>query len=623
MYTAYFGLSENPFSITPDPRFLYMSGRHREALAHLFYGLGASGGFVQLTGEIGTGKTTICRSLLRTLPKNVDVALILNPAMSVVELLRTICEELRIGVPRHGATPKDFIDRLNEYLLAANARGRKTVLIIDEAQNLDVDVLEQIRLLTNLETERHKLLQIFLIGQPELRELLGGENMQQLAQRITGRYHLGPLTRRETEQYIRHRLAVGGTQMPLFTRAAMRRIYRLSGGVPRTINILCDRALLGAFVTGREQVDRRIAVSASREVAGDIGARRFEVPAWARTAIAVSAAVAGTWMLATWWAQVTEFNAVAGIERPMRTEGTAREEAPSANAAAPSSRAERAAPAPRTGEPPAPSAVATAAVESAAEMPVTKAGPPAAPIEQPATQPAGLPAAQAPEAVSMAPPAPVAGVPQPMAQNVLAAFADHPWAREDIAATRLLALWHAEAGAGPLCERAERAALRCLRGVGSIADLRRLNRPAMLTLGDAEGREFYAVAEALDGARVTLDVGGLSVSCTVAEMEELWKGEYRLLWRPPLADVEVIGKTSPADAIRWLRRTLNEVQGFPPLDPGNGAFDWPLVKAVMQFQTRVGVKVDGTVGTDTFIALGSLLDPPGTPLLQQRRISFN
>ena len=206
MYLKHFNLSERPFSITPDPRFLYMSLRHREALAHLIYGLGEGGGFVQLTGEVGTGKTTMCRCLLEHVPDNVDLALVLNPKVTSIELIATVCDELGIEYQEKDASIKMLTDVLNHYLLEAHAKGRRTVLIIDEAQNLSADVLEQIRLLTNLETSTQQLLQIILIGQPELRSLLQREDMRQLAQRVTARYRLEPVNREETEAYIKHRL---------------------------------------------------------------------------------------------------------------------------------------------------------------------------------------------------------------------------------------------------------------------------------------------------------------------------------------------------------------------------------------------------------------------------------
>ncbi len=270
MYTQFFGLNEKPFSITPDPRYLFMSERHGEALAHLVYGVTESGGFIQLTGEVGTGKTTLVRTLLSDrLPDDADVAVVLNPQITAHEFLATICEELEVPVPDEKDSIKALTDALNQHLLAAHAAGRHTILIVDEAQNLAPAVLEQVRLLTNLETARKKLLQIILIGQPELRELLARTDLRQLAQRITGRYHLEPLTQDETQKYIEHRLRVAGALGEIFDGAAKKEVYRLSGGVPRLINVICDRALLGAYSRESRGVTKAIVRRAADEVAGE------------------------------------------------------------------------------------------------------------------------------------------------------------------------------------------------------------------------------------------------------------------------------------------------------------------------------------------------------------------
>jgi general secretion pathway protein A len=294
MYASFFGLNEKPFSITPDPRFLFLSERHAEALAHLVYGINEAGGFIQLTGEVGTGKTTVVRSLLTQAPKHAEIALILNPRMTPAEFLLAICEELGIGVPPASAgSLKDLVDLLSRHLLSAHAAGKRIVLVVDEAQNLSPDVLEQVRLLTNLETETQKLLQIILIGQPELRELLGRVELRQLAQRITGRYHLDPLSGEEAAAYVRHRLRVAGATREVFTAGALREIHRLSGGVPRLINIIADRALLGAFTEDRHVVGPRVV----RRAAGEVFGRSIQ-PRWlpwaagsAATAVAIASAV--------------------------------------------------------------------------------------------------------------------------------------------------------------------------------------------------------------------------------------------------------------------------------------------------------------------------------------------
>ena len=297
MYLTFFGLNEKPFAITPDPRYLYLSERHAEALAHLLYGVNEAGGFVQLTGEVGTGKTTIVRSLLAQTPKNAEIALILNPKMTAPEFLLTICEELGIGVPDSALdSRKDLVDILSRYLLRAHAAGQRVVLVVDEAQNLSPEVLEQVRLLTNLETNTQKLLQIILIGQPELRELLARTELRQLAQRITGRYHLNPLSHDETIAYVRHRLRVAGATSDIFSPGALNAVFRLSQGVPRVINVICDRSLLGAYSLDRHRVTGALVRNAAAEVFG----RRF-APHWlpwaATSAIAVALAL-GT--LALW-----------------------------------------------------------------------------------------------------------------------------------------------------------------------------------------------------------------------------------------------------------------------------------------------------------------------------------
>lgn len=294
MYAAYFGLREPPFAITPDPTYVYLSRHHQEALAHLLYGAGETGGFVQLTGEVGTGKTTLVRTLLEQRLEKVDIALCLNPRLTVEELLATVCDELGAAYPPGAITLKPLLDALNAHLLQTHAAGRRTVLIIDEAQNLSREVLEQVRLLTNLETAKDKLLRIILVGQPELRRMLARADLRQLAQRITARYHLPPLDRRETTAYINHRWQVAGGSRDGFTAGALRVVYRRSGGIPRLINILCDRALLGAYSRG----ERRVTATLVRQAAGEalpdqwiVGNRRW------RSGVALGIGLAGLTMI--------------------------------------------------------------------------------------------------------------------------------------------------------------------------------------------------------------------------------------------------------------------------------------------------------------------------------------
>ncbi|MDQ7059312.1 MAG: AAA family ATPase [Ghiorsea sp.] len=269
MYNNFFGFKEKPFTIAPNPQYLYMSKRHQEALAHMLYGLRGEGGVMVLTGEVGTGKTTICRSLLNQLPENTDVAYIINPRQSETEMLASLCDELHIACVDPSSI-KSLTDALNQYLLSTHARGRHTVLIIDEAQNLEIAVLEQLRLLTNLETNDKKLLQIMLLGQPELSDILQRQDLRQFAQRITSRYHLTPLDKDEVAAYVNHRLAIAGCDtQTIFSKAVLDVLFKYSAGIPRLINLIADRALLGAYASENKQVSKIILQQAKQEVLGE------------------------------------------------------------------------------------------------------------------------------------------------------------------------------------------------------------------------------------------------------------------------------------------------------------------------------------------------------------------
>jgi general secretion pathway protein A len=288
MYKEYFGFNDIPFSIAPDPRYLYLSEQHKDALAHLLYGVGEHGGFVLLTGEVGTGKTTICRSLLQQMPSDCEVAYVVNPRQSEVELLRSICDELGVYYFYEGQGSAYLVDLINEHLLEAHSRGTNTVLIIDEAQNLSVEVLEQLRLLTNLETDQKKLLQLILLGQPELNAKLAREELRQMAQRITARYHLKPLTFEETQFYIQHRLQVAGSQVPLFGDEVIKLIHREAKGIPRLINVICDRCLLGAYSANQTHVERATAKAAIAVVQGEVPAANKPPAQWRQLGMGVA-----------------------------------------------------------------------------------------------------------------------------------------------------------------------------------------------------------------------------------------------------------------------------------------------------------------------------------------------
>ncbi len=549
MYASHFGLSENPFSIAPDPRYLYLSARHREALAHLLYGISAGGGFVQLTGEIGTGKTTLTRCLLEQVPDNVDIALVLNPRVSPLELVAVICDELKIAYPQGTQSLKVLVDALNAHLLDAHARGRRTVVMIDEAQNLSVEALEQVRLLTNLETTTEKLLQIILIGQPELAAHLAQPELKQLAQRITARYHLTPLDIEETRAYIRHRLSVAGVTRTVLTPRAITQVHRHSDGVPRRINILCDRALLGAYAEDKLHVRGGIVRRAAREVQV-LGGRR----AWGIAGLV--ALLAMVTVVAGWY-----------VVRPRQQD---------AGSALPSA-ATQAAPA---------SAASTTA------PPVAEAMPPAS-APAPASQPS-------PET----PPAPVS---EPSPGALLAEAPSGESAVQALFTHWKLAV-HATAGADP-CALGASANLACLRGSGNWHHLRRLRAPALLTLLDTQGNRHTVLARGIRDTRITLEWNGRALDFPLDAVEPWWPGDYLTFWKPPeLVDPILHAGLRGAD-VRWLRERLDAVLGAVPAPEADDLFDVALADRVREFQRRNGLSDDGIVGMQTQFYL-SLTDQP-------------
>jgi general secretion pathway protein A len=548
MYTSFFGLQEKPFAITPDPRYLYLSGRHAEALAHLLYGINEAGGFVQLTGEVGTGKTTVIRSLLEQLPGHADVALILNPRVTPAEFLLTICEELHIPVPESGrGSTKTLMDLLGRHLLDTHARGRRVVLIVDEAQNLSTETLEQVRLLTNLETATTKLLQIILIGQPELRDLLDRAELRQLAQRITGRYHLDPLLPDESAGYVRHRMRVAGATAEVFTPSALREIQRLSHGVPRVINVVSDRALLGGFT--REE--HRVGAALVRQAASEVYGRPIPAP-WLKWATAGAAVIA-----------------VALVAVGLVSLWSARRDAP------------------------APVATAKQASSPAAAMPAATA---------PATPQAGIAAVAA---------APV------QLDALLTSHASET--TTEAALAKLFTLWGVsyDPSKGRGCEQAVSQGLECLFQKGSWAQLRTLNRPAVLTLTDNAGRTHQVVLEGLADETATFDLGGQARTVPIAEASRYWFGDFLLLWRPPLAVAKSLGPGMRGADVKWLREGLRAAQGLPAA-PGSDAYDSELTSQVQEFQRQHRLAVDGVAGVQTQIVLDTAIGATGSPTIVSR-----
>lgn len=584
MYSNYFGLQEASFSITPDPRYLFLSEQHREALAHLLYGAGESGGFVLLTGEVGTGKTTVCRAFLDQLPDGVDVALILNPAMTVTELLRAVCDELRIEVPEGERTVKCLVDRLNDYLLKAHAEGRRAVLMIDEAQDLRPKVLEQIRLLTNLETTKHKLLQIFLVGQPELRTLLQREGLRQLNQRITARYHLQPFDARDTAEYVRHRLAVAGVERQLFTGAAVRQVHRISGGVPRLINILCDRSLLGACVTRSPLVTKSIVDKAAREVKDPV--HKKQAPVLGRIALVAAGlvcAVAIGWMTRSWVAEV-----------------------PFANAAAPYAPATLARWLPSR---PVDSLAETSEIRNAEASP-TQNG--LVPVEQ------GAGTTTAPEAAPEH--APSLALARLEEEEPIVDLEFGEMAMDQSSAMRvLLRRWGVklkDLGQKDPCVRVTDYGLRCELDRGGWSRMRLFDRPALVKLATEGLPEGYAAIGALDTEAATLDLSDGSRRVSLARLDDFWDGEYLMLWQPPPVGGVMIGPGSFGESVRWLRKLLSQVPDLAFAATDSGTFDQALGEAVRRFQAREGLETDGVAGPKTLIRLHNAVGMPEIPRLE-------
>ena len=564
MYASFFGLNEKPFSITPDPRYLYLGPRHAEALAHLLYGITESGGFIQLTGEVGTGKTTVVRSLLEQLPEQTDVALVLNPRLSPEEFLLTICDELQVDVPER-ASPKSIIDALNARLLEAHAAGRRVVLIVDEAQNLSTDVLEQIRLLTNLETAKQKLLQIILIGQPELREVLARNELRQLAQRITGRYHLEPLEPDELAAYVKHRLEIAGSRAEIFTPGALRVIHKKSGGIPRLINVIADRALLGAWSHEERTVSADMARKAAREVFGE------RIKTQARRAPGVTALVLGVAGLA--------IAILAGVVSSMlhRHLGA-----------------------------PAPAAVV------APEAP--------APVQRPPRVEPAEPEVEVPREPEIPAAAEVEPPPDPARPALAALLAEgRVPTGTDSAFAALFGRWGIEyrPEAGPACEQATEAGLRCLLQRGTWGEITVLNRPVILVLNDDAGREHQLVLSRLVGNDAEVLAGDTVLTVPIGELLPLWFGEYLLLWRPEAGDGRTLTVNSRGADVLWLRRALGELRGEPVPPVDSEVYEPGLQAAVRQFQRDARLAVDGLAGAMTLVSVNNALGLGNRPQLRE------
>ncbi|GGY82510.1 ExeA family protein [Marinobacter zhanjiangensis] len=586
MYYDFFGFREPPFSIAPDPRYLYLSERHKEALAHLMYGVQGQGGFIVITGEVGTGKTTISRCFIENVPEHVDIALILNPRLSARELLASVCDELGIAYP-DDATIKQLIDRINRHLLEAHARGRHQVLIIDEAQNLSAEVLEQLRLLTNLETAEKKLLQIVLLGQPELKEILGRPELRQLDQRVTARYHLDALEKDELPAYVHYRLGVAGVKVELFTPAAIRLLYSKSQGVPRLINLISDRALLGAYSEGVQQIESRHIRAASKEVGGRSRSQRHsDASRVLRLATAIAVLVAVT---VVGWAYLDS------RREPSRLVGV-----PAAETATD------------------PTAEADAVEEG------TSAGQATAAVDHEGTGDDGdaaltgtversdEPGASRADSQSLVPfDFKAHGLTTAQAYDSLFRLWGYDWDRSDY----------------PLaCDYADATGLRCLHRQGSRRSMEDINRPAVLTLKGPQGERAHVTLSRLEGDVATLRTAEGTLEVSFSDLEDYWYGDFSVLWQVP---PYMAWNGDPSELPRqnregvWLSSRMMQLVGLHADDSDEIERVSRLIRdeQIRWYQKVKGLEQDGVVGAMTLIQMSNDLDA-GVPRLVPGRTTI-
>lgn len=554
MYESHFELKEEPFSIAPDPRFMYMSEKHKEALAHLIYGLRRGGGFVVLTGEIGAGKTTVWRCFLDQLPSRLDVAYVVNPKLGVNALLTRVCEDLHVDLPG-GATITDPIDAIHGHLLLTQALGRRALIVVDEAQSLSIDVLEQLRLLTNLVTSERKLVQVLLIGQPELRTMIEKPLLEPLAQRVVTRFHLPALPAAETERYIAHRMAVAGLNGELpFDAAALRLIHKLCGGVPRRINVLCDRALHDAHTAGQRRVDADVVNGAADAVFG-------RLPPAARLA----SSTVNPWPSRLGWlGAASAVLAVGSVLVPKLTSAPAPASAAAgAGVVQPASAAGRPLPAD-------PTPLATAAAASVPALPVV---PMPVPVAMTATN--------------------------SIATDGLEAAFGAAGADESQAWRALASLWGTSLGPGEPCALAPQQSLACFRGRGGLGLIRQLGRPGIVKLVDERGRTAHVLLTALGTSTATLRFGGAERSMPLASLASAWRGEFATFWRTPPGYRAGDSTSTARSPAAWLGQRFAQIDRVAKAPADEAA----LKSRIFAFQLAHDLEPDGLPGPLTLMQL--------------------
>ncbi|WP_423824121.1 AAA family ATPase [Salinisphaera sp. SPP-AMP-43] len=624
MYLRYFGFDSYPFAVTPDPAFLYLSESHREALAHLLYGAGEHGGFVALTGEVGTGKTTLIRAVVDNDTSDLDIALCWNPHLGTTEFLGTICDELGVDYdPERDTTLKALVDRLNAHLLQAHAANRRTVLIIDEAQNLSRDVLEQLRLLTNLETHKEKLLRVILVGQPELGDLLMRHDLRQLAQRITARFTLRPLGLAETRAYVQHRLERANGPQHLFSRPAMFMLRALTRGVPRLINMVCERALMGAYAHGRSHIGPWTVARAAAETLparprmGRPGRRwRLLVPTGA-----VAASVLGAGLI--WLPEIPPTNAAEdtsdrGTETaPTGHSASEQNQSPTTSADAQTARDAEDAAAPQSAAGKASDKASDEAdAENTAKDAGKDAGQPDSPKGQQTRTQAAQPDKAKPESEASNKTQAKASRDRSSAPKPQRSPQDLPVGDADI--NQLLRLWGvfgAQVRAG--CGELHVGDLRCLADHGDLKVLERYNRPALLML-DRDGQSQTVLLSAVNDKTVTLVGSQGTRDVARSRLLKSWTGRFEVVWRSD-SGVRLIQPGSVGNAVVWLRKRLLQIDGQNPhsqLGKLSPVYDNALGERLRAFQKSHGLEADGLAGPRTQMMLNGAVLSPGSPSLR-------
>lgn len=559
MYLSHFSLNERPFSISPDPRFLFMSNRYREALAHLTYGVEDGGGFVLLTGEVGTGKTTVCRCLLQQLPDNTRLAFVLNPKLNSLELLATICDELDIKYPENCDSLKVLTDKLSDYLLKCYQKGLSVVVMIDEAQNIATEVLEQIRLLTNLETNQKKLLQIILVGQPELQEKLAKRELRQLAQRITARYHLRPLNLKETMAYVLHRVKIAGSKKTLFSRKSIELMHAKTAGIPRLINTICDRALVAACSRNKNQVDHKIMAEAVSDVMGENPSPEAlatnKPNRWLKSVAFTTAAL--VLLIAVFW-----------LGQQSNQDQQTAQNLPSTELSEETMRGQ---------------------------------------ISQPKSQQS---AEQNTDKYA---------VNQSNSPNLVEQLlGSERWDNNGLwSMQQLLKLWniaYSPLADGPGCEFAANYGLICHTETGNWQKLRELNRPALLRFSAGLQGEFWGTLRSISGTEASMQFGDRVTTAKLEELSTIWTGEFRMVWQAPSGYRGGLKIGDRGPAILWLSQKMRVLMNENAIETDR--FDDNLKSLVSQFQRQRNIAADGIAGMQTILTInGETLD--GIPLLQQ------